>query len=69
MKRRMSAAMLRWALAWQAPPCRWRRDERGDVPGWVMIVVMTAAVVVALTAIAREQLSDMLRSALDSVTG
>jgi type VI protein secretion system component VasF len=68
MNGRVSAAMLRWALAWQGPSGRWRRDERGDVPGWVMIVVMTAAIVVALTAIAREQLSDMLRSALDSVT-
>lgn len=45
------------------------RDERGDVPGWVMIVVMTAGLVVALTAIAGEQLGQMLESALASVSG
>lgn len=46
-----------------------RRDDRGDVPGWVMIVVMTAGLVAALTAIAGPQLRDMLTSALNSVGG
>jgi len=45
------------------------RDERGDVPGWVLITVMTAGLVVALTAVAKPQLMEMLRQALDSVTG
>ncbi len=45
------------------------RDERGDVPGWVMITVMTAGLVAALTAVAGPQLRDMLVSALDSVGG
>lgn len=45
------------------------RDERGDVPGWVMIVVMTAGLVAAITTIAGGQLQDMLRSALSSVGG
>ncbi len=31
---------------------RARRDERGDVPGWVLITVMTAGLVAALWAIA-----------------
>lgn len=43
------------------------RDERGDVPGWVMITVMTAGLVVAITAVARPQLQSMLSSALDQV--
>ncbi|MBZ5737500.1 hypothetical protein [Nocardioides mangrovi] len=43
------------------------RDERGDVPGWVMITVMTAGLVVAITAVAAPQLQSMLASALDSV--
>ncbi len=43
------------------------RDERGDVPGWVMITVMTAGLVVAITAVAAPQLQAMLASALDSV--
>lgn len=45
------------------------RDERGDVPGWVMITVMTAAIVVALLALARPRLTLMLREALNSVHG
>jgi hypothetical protein len=58
-----------WQLAMRAALSgQWRRDERGDVPGWVMIVVMTAAIVVALTAVAKGQLKDMLSEALDSVT-
>jgi hypothetical protein len=48
---------------------RARRDERGDVPGWVLITVMTAGLVAALWAIAGPQLSQMLRDALASVRG
>ncbi len=44
-------------------------DERGDVPGWVLITVMTAGLVGALWAIAGSQLSSMLRQALSSVSG
>lgn len=46
-----------------------RRDERGDVPGWVMITVMTAGIVAALSLIAGPTLADMLRDALASVKG
>ena len=46
-----------------------RRDERGDVPGWVLITVMTAGLVAALWAVAGPQLSQMLSSALSSVRG
>ena len=44
-----------------------RRSERGDVPGWVLITVMTAGLVAALWAIAGPQLAGMLRDALSSV--
>ena len=43
--------------------------ERGDDPGWVLITVMTAALVTALLAVARPQLTSILRTALKSVTG
>ena len=46
-----------------------QRNERGDVPGWVLITVMTAGLVAALWAIAGPQLSSMLRDALSSVRG
>ncbi|SBW20402.1 hypothetical protein [Protofrankia symbiont of Coriaria ruscifolia] len=46
-----------------------RRDrcDRGDVPGWVMVTVMTAALVVALMAVAVPQLRDVFTNAIDSV--
>jgi hypothetical protein len=50
-------------------PADRRRDERGDVPGWVLVTVMTAGLVAALWAIAWPQLSQMLRDALSSVRG
>ena len=46
-----------------------RHDERGDVPGWVMITVMTAGLVAILTAIAGPRLATMLESALSAVSG
>lgn len=46
-----------------------RRDERGDVPGWVLITVMSAGLVAGLWAVAGDQLNEMLRAALASVTG
>lgn len=48
---------------------RSRHDDRGDVPGWVMITVMSAGIVAALTAIAGPQLSSMLNQALSAVGG
>jgi len=43
------------------------RADRGDVPGWVLITIMTAGLVTALWAIAGPQLESMLREALHSV--
>ena len=60
--------LLLLTLALRLRP-RERRDERGDVPGWVLITVMTAGLVAALWAIAGPQLSQMLRDALQSVRG
>lgn len=45
------------------------RDERGDVPGWVMICLMTAGLVGGLAAIAGPRLTSMLNQALTSVGG
>ena len=46
-----------------------RRDDRGDVPGWVMVTVMSAAVVAALLPFVQDELRDMLGSAFDMVRG
>ena len=59
----LSLALTRlWSVLSPRP-----RDERGDVPGWVMITVMTAGLVAALTAVAGPQLQSMLTSALNQV--
>jgi hypothetical protein len=44
------------------------RDDRGDVPGWVLITVMTAGLVVAVWSIADGQLKSVLTEALRSVS-
>jgi hypothetical protein len=60
----LSLALARLLLAVQP---RRPRDERGDVPGWVLITVMTAGLVMVIWGIARDQLGTMLRDALSSV--
>lgn len=43
-------------------------DDRGDVPGWVLVAVMTAGLVTAVWLIADDQLSSVLNRALSSVS-
>ena len=43
--------------------------DRGDVPGWVLITVMTAGLVTVLWALAGEQLQELFTSALAEVDG
>ena len=50
-------------------PERRDRDERGDVPGWVMITVMSAGLVAILSSVAGPRLSAMLQNALAAVGG
>lgn len=45
------------------------RSERGDVPGWVLVTLMTAGLVTVLWAVARTELVSMFQRALSSVTG
>ena len=41
--------------------------ERGDVPGWVMITLMSAVLVAALLAIAAPALEGLFNQAMDKV--
>jgi hypothetical protein len=43
--------------------------DRGDVPGWVLITIMTAGLVTALWAIAGPQLGQLFSDAISSVKG
>ncbi|MEZ5117111.1 MAG: hypothetical protein R2737_12675 [Candidatus Nanopelagicales bacterium] len=42
--------------------------DRGDVPGWVLVAVMTAGLVTALWLVADDQLTAILNRALTSVS-
>ncbi|SNQ50158.1 conserved hypothetical protein [Frankia canadensis] len=73
MGRRIGQAMTARLLAWRAVgggASRGGRDrDRGDVPGWVMITVMTAALVVAIATLATPALQNLFNSAINSVSG
>jgi hypothetical protein len=45
-----------------------QRDDRGDVPGWVLVAVMTAGLVTAIWLVADDQLTAVLSRAISSVT-
>ena len=57
---RMRIAELRQLLT--------RGGDRGDVPGWVLVAVMTAGLVTALWLVADDQLTAVLGRAISSVT-
>ena len=44
------------------------RDDRGDVPGWVLITLMTAGLVLVIWAVAGPALSGVFEQAMSSVT-
>ena len=45
------------------------KDERGDVPGWVLVVLMTTGLVTAIWTIAAPRLSAILKNSLDAMNG
>ena len=44
-------------------------SERGDVPGWVLVVLMTTGLVTAIWTIAAPRLTSILKNSLDSMNG
>ena len=61
-------AMLLTITAAIAARLRSSDPERGDVPGWVMITVMTAALVLAILVPFRAAIVEAVSNALNSVT-
>lgn len=43
-------------------------DDRGDVPGWVMITLMSALLVAGLLAVAGPALTDLFNQAISQVS-
>lgn len=44
-------------------------DQRGDVPGWVLVTLMTAGLVVVLWAVAGPALQGLFEQAIERVSG
>lgn len=59
-------ALTAWLLARHRDA--YDSGERGDVPGWVMVTVMTAILVVAILGVFEPQIKNAISSAIDSVT-
>ncbi|GAA3916234.1 hypothetical protein [Microbacterium invictum] len=62
--------------SWRSALTRWRErlhetvdDERGDVPGWVLVTLMTAGLVVLIWGLAGPALQGLFEQAIGSVAG
>ncbi len=44
-------------------------DEDGEIAAWVLVVLMTSALVVAVWGVARERLVDIVSTSLETVCG
>lgn len=58
---RAQRALTHHLRSWAAEP------ERGDVPGWVLITIMTAGLVAALWLVAEPLLTQLFTTAVTSV--
>lgn len=62
--RRVGGSLRRRIARWQMM----MHADRGDVPGWVLVTVMTAGLITAIWVVADDQLTAILTRAIDSVT-
>ena len=58
--------LMRWMLS---PREVHPTVDRGDVPGWVLVTIMTAGLVAALWAVAGGTLVDVFQSAIADTVG
>jgi hypothetical protein len=59
----MHTTPVRWAAARLTA----MRGERGDVPGWVLVTLMTAGLVILIWGVAGDRLTEVFNSSMDSV--
>ncbi len=64
-----ASAITRGALAVRRRLADTLRDDRGDVPGWVLITLMTAGLVVLIWALAGPALGQLFQQAIARVSG
>lgn len=68
MKNLMNEAYLKVMLALFAPHPSEDHSDRGDVPGWVMITMMTAILVAAILVVAQDALVGMFNNAMSMLS-
>lgn len=64
--------MRRFRLWWAglaAGAAEMAEDDSGDVPGWVLVTLMTAGLVVLIWAVAGPALSGLFEQAITKVSG
>ncbi len=60
--------MVAQIVAWQTARLDQRdKTDRGDVPGWVLVTLMSAILVSGLVVVAGDELERVLRDALNTV--
>ena len=65
----LSTSLIRMKLSMGDRLRRLVKNEQGDVPGWVLVVLMTTGLVTAIWAIAAPKLTSILRNSLDAMNG
>jgi hypothetical protein len=65
--RTATAIAIRTAWAVRARPAEREGSDRGDVPGWVLVTIMTAGLVAGLWAVAGDTLNELFRNSISSV--
>lgn len=65
----LTRAVDRLRTAWGSVLREALADERGDVPGWVLVTLMTAGLVIAIWALAGPALADLFQQAISRVAG
>ncbi len=67
---RLSAAIARLRTAWgSVTDPRTDDPDRGDVPGWVLVTLMTATIVVGIWLLARPALEQLFDRAMTIIPG
>jgi hypothetical protein len=63
---RLAVRLLAAAQTRLTAPARGGRD-RGDIPGWVMVTVMSAGLIVAIFSVFRDAITEAIKTALSQV--
>ena len=69
MSERAKILLLSKYLQGREATVQFLMNERGDVPGWVLVVLMTTGLVTGIWTLAAPRIQSILRHSLDSMNG